>query len=237
MKPSFATLLVTALLCWLPVTAAAAEATLQDVVSTLEQGYAGLKDMQAAFSQTTTLPGMPKPQKGKGELSLRRPERGAAQFRFDYTTPRQAIVSNGKQLWFHQPENRQVIITSVEAMMKSGGNLAMAYLTGLGNVSRDFTASFAKPSRDRQENYIIDLIPRSATPALSKLRLTISRETVENRLASGAISSNFPIVSSVVFDAQGTETRIDYSKVRTNSGIAAGKFNFKVPEGTEIIKQ
>lgn len=237
MKPFFAALLAAALLCCPPVTAAAAEATLQDVVTTLEQGYAGLKDMQAAFSQTTSLPGMPKPQKGKGELSLRRPERGAAQFRFDYSSPRQVIVSNGKQLWFYQPENRQVIVTSLEAMMKSGGNLAMAYLTGLGNVSRDFTASFAKPARDRQENYLIDLIPRSATPAISKLRLAISREAVENRLAAGTASGYFPIVSSVVFDAQGTETRIDYSKVRTNSGIAAARFTFKVPEGTEIIKQ
>jgi len=171
-------------LCWLcgslPTVASAQEATLQEVVATLEQGYTGLKDMQASFSQTTTLPGLPKPQKGQGELYLRRPEQGAAQFRFDYAKPKQSIVSNGKQVWFYQPENRQVIVTSMETMLKSGGSLAMSYLTGLGNVSRDFTVAFAKPARDRQNNYIIDLTPRKPSPALAKLRLAISNEAVEN---------------------------------------------------------
>lgn len=226
-------LLINALFCLTPISATAQEATIQQVVSALEQGYTGLKDMQATFSQTTTLPGLPKPQKGNGELLLRRPDKGAAQFRFDYASPRQQIVSNGRQLWFYQPENRQVIVTSVEAMMKSGGNLAMAYLTGLGNVSKDFSAAFAKEAKDRNGNYQIELTPHNPSPALSKLRLTISREAVENPDKA----MGFPIVSSVVIDFNGTETRIDYSKVRTNSGISSSRFNFKIPEGTEIIKQ
>lgn len=225
------------LLSFLPSPVSAQDATLQEVVATLEQGYAGLKDMQASFNQTTTLPGLPKPQKGHGELSLRRPQQGAAQFRFDYAKPKQLIVSNGKQAWFYQPENRQVIVTSMDAMLKSGGSLAMSYLTGLGNVSRDFSAAFGKPARDRQNNYIIDLTPRKPSPALAKLRLAISNEAVEKQRATGTATAGFPIIFSVVMDAHGTETRIDYSKVRTNSGLSAGRFSFKAPEGTEIIQQ
>ena len=221
----------------LPTVASAQEATLQEVVAALEQGYAGLKDMQASFSQTTTLPGLPKPQKGQGELYLRRPEQGAAQFRFDYKKPKQLIVSNGKQVWFYQPENRQVIVTSMETMLKNGGSLAMSYLTGLGNVSRDFTVAFAKPARDRQNNYIIDLTPRKPSPALAKLRLAISNKAVEKQRATGTATAGFPIIFSVVMDAHGTETRIEYSKVRTNSGLSAGRFSFKAPEGAEIIQQ
>lgn len=226
-------LLINALFCLTPMSATAQEATIQQVVSALEQSYTGLKDMQAAFSQSTTLPGLPKPQKGNGELLLRRPDKGAAQFRFDYASPKQQIVSNGRQLWFYQPENRQVIVTSVETMMKSGGNLAMAYLTGLGNVSKDFSAAFAKEAKDKNANYQIELTPRNPSPALSKLRLTISKEIVENP----GSSAGFPIVSSVLIDSNGTETRIDYSKVRINRGMSSSRFNFKIPEGTEIIKQ
>lgn len=217
--------------------AAAEDASLAEVIATLEQGYAGLKDLRASFSQTTTLPGLPRPQTGNGELLLRRPDQGAAQFRFDYAKPKQQIISNGKQLWFHQPENRQVIVTSAEKLLKGGGSLAMAYLTGLGDVSRDFTAAFAKPARDKQNNYLIDLTPRTPTPALARLRLAISREAVEQRLASGTAGNHFPIVSSVVVDGSGAETRIDYSRVRTNSGIGATRFTFAIPAGTEIIKQ
>ncbi len=216
--------------------AQAAEATLQQVIATLEQGYAGIQDLQASFSQTTTLAGFPKPQKGHGDLALRRPKQATAQFRFDYTTPKQSIISNGKQVWFYQPENRQVLVSSLEGMMKGGNSIGMAYLTGLGNVSKDFSPAFAKPARDKQGNYLLDLTPRTPTPVLSRLRLVIRESAVSAFLADGTVKELFPVTSSTVIDASGTETRISYSRVRTNNGLTAATFTFKVPQGVEIIK-
>ncbi len=224
-------------LCFFSVTSHAADATLQQVVSTLEEGYASLKDMSAEFSQTTTLAGFPKPQKGHGHLALRRPPKETAQFRFDYKLPRQNIVSNGKQVWFYQPENKQVLISSLEGLMKGGNSIGMAYLTGLGNVSKDFLASFSKPSRDKQGNYLLELSPRKPTPLLARLRLVIRHESVNAFLANGQARDFFPIAASTVIDTAGTETVIVYSRVRTNTGLTASKFNFSVPKGVEIIKQ
>lgn len=214
----------------------AADATLQQVVSTVELGYGSLKDLKAGFSQTTVLAGFPKPQKGEGELSLRRMGQGAAQFRFDYTTPRQTIVSNGKQVWFYQPENRQVLISPLEKMVQGGNSIGMAYLTGLGNLSRDFTASFGKPGRDKQGNYLLELTPIKPTPLLARLYLTVKAEAVNGMLAENRVTVPFPIVASVIRDASGTETRFSYSNIRTNSGLTAASFNFTPPKGTEIIK-
>jgi outer membrane lipoprotein carrier protein len=228
--------LLTILICCGAGPAQAADATLQQVITTLEQGYASLQDLQAGFSQSTTLAGFPKPQKGHGELFLRRPPQGAAQFRFDYAVPRQQVISNGKQVWFYQPENKQVLVSSLEGMMKGGNSIAMAYLTGLGNVSKDFHAAFAKPARDKQGNYLLDLIPRKPTPILSKLRLAINDQAVNAYVADGQAKDLFPVTSSVVIDASGTQTRIDYSQIRTNNGLSSAKFNFKVPQGVEIIK-
>ncbi len=216
--------------------AKAEQANLQQVISTIEQGYSSLKDLQASFSQTTLLAGFPKPQKGHGELALRRPAKGAAQFRFDYVAPKQSIISNGKQVWFYQPENRQVLISSLEGMMKGGNSIAMSYLTGLGNISKDFKSSFAKPNRDKQGNYIIELTPRNPTPLLSKLRLAIMEEAVTAFHADGKVKFLFPLVSSTVIDSSGTETTINYSNIRTNIEISGAKFNFKVPKDVEIIK-
>ncbi|NJD39611.1 MAG: outer membrane lipoprotein carrier protein LolA [Geobacter sp.] len=222
--------------CLISLPAAASEATLQQVIATLEKGYANLQDLQADFNQTTTLAGFPKPQKGHGELALRRPAGSTAQFRFDYAVPKQSIISNGSQVWFYQPENKQVLVSSLEGMMKGGNSIGMAYLTGLGNVSQDFNAAFSKPARDKQGNYLLELTPRKPTPVLARLRLVIREESVAAFLADGQAKDRFPVASSVVVDASGTETRISYSKVRTNSGLPAARFNFKVPQGVEIIK-
>lgn len=236
MKQLIRIITIASLLCICVNPALAAEASLQEVVATLEQGYASLQDLQASFSQTTQLAGFPKPQKGAGELSLRRPAKGAAQFRFDYTVPKQQIISNGRQVWFYQPENRQVVVSSLDTMLKGGNSIAMAYLTGLGHVSRDFTVSFAKPSRDKQGNYLLELIPRKTTPLLKQLRLAIRNEAVTAYQTDGQAKEAFPVAASTVTDASGTETRISYSRVKTNSGLPAARFTFKVPQGVEIIK-
>ncbi len=46
----------------------------------------------------------------------------------------------------------------------------------------------------------------------------------------------FPVLSSVVHDAGGNQTRIDYSRARVNKGIDNGRFTFKIPQGVEVVK-
>jgi outer membrane lipoprotein carrier protein len=222
--------------CCLASPALAAQATLTEVVATLEAGYADLRDLQADFSQSTTLTGFPKPQQGHGSLAWRRPNGAAAQFRFDYAAPQQVIVSNGKQVWFYQPENRQVLVSSLEGMFAGGNGIALAYLTGLGNVAKDFNASLAKQPQDKQGNYQLELTPKRPTATLAKLRLIIDGAAVSRYQAEKSLNNSFPILASVVVDGVGNQTRIDYSRVKVNSGLSAGRFNFKVPQGVEIIK-
>ena len=220
----------------MPVSAASQSASLKDVVAALEKGYAGLQDVQADFSQKTTIAGINREQKGQGEVLLKRPASAAAMFRFNYAKPKQQIVSNGKQVWFYIAENKQVMVSSVDAMFKGGNSIALSYLTGLGNVSRDFNVVFAKEQQDKKGNFQLELVPKSPSPVLAKLQLTVSAEAVERYLADGAVRDIFPVVSSVVHDAGGNQTRIDYSRVRVNKGLDSGKFNFKTPEGVEVIK-
>jgi len=216
--------------------AASENVALKDVVGALEKGYATLQDVQADFSQKTTISAIKKEQRGSGEVLLKRPGSATAMFRFNYAKPKQQIVSNGKQVWFYIPENKQVMVSSVADMFKGGNGIALSYLTGLGHVSRDFTIAFAKEPRDKNGNYQLELVPRKPSAVLAKLHLTVSAEAVEHFLRDGAVKDLFPIVSSVVFDAGGNETRIDYSRSRVNKGIDNAKFNFRIPAGVEIIK-
>lgn len=221
----------------LPLSAAAASASLTDIVSALEKGYAGLQDVQADFSQKTTIAAVNREQKGSGEVFLKRPASATAMFRFNYAKPKQQIISNGKQVWFYTPESKQVLVNSVAAMFAGGNSIALSYLTGLGHVSRDFNVTSAAEPQDKNGNYQLELTPKKPSPVLTKLQLTVSAEAVEQMRASGEVKNVFPIISSIVHDAGGNRTRIDYSRARVNKGIADGKFNFKIPEGVEVIKQ
>jgi outer membrane lipoprotein carrier protein len=220
----------------LPVVAAERPATLKEVVSALEKGYSTLQDVQADFSQKTVIMAVKREQRGNGVVLLKRPASATAMFRFNYAKPKQQIICNGKQVWFYLPENKQVMVTPVADMFKGGNAIALSYLTGLGHVSRDFTAAFAREQRDKSGNYQIELVPKSPSPVLAKLRLTISADAVDRFLREGTVRDVFPVVSSVVFDAGGNETRIDYSRSRVNKGIDNGRFSFKIPEGVEVIK-
>lgn len=222
---------------FIPAFAAEKPAALNDVVSALETGYAAVQDVQADFSQRTVIASIKKEQRGNGQLLLKRPASTTAMFRFNYVKPVQQIVSNGKQVWFYQAESKQVIVSQVSTMFKGSNNIALSYLTGLGNVSKDFTISFSKEQRDKNGNYQLELVPKNPSPVLARLELTVSAEMVERFLRDGTVKDIFPIMSSVIHDIGGNETRISYSRARVNKGIDNSRFNFKIPEGVEVIKQ
>jgi outer membrane lipoprotein carrier protein len=215
---------------------AAPAASLHEVVTALEKAYAGLQDVQADFSQKTTIGGLSREQKGSGEVFLKRPASATAMFRFNYTKPKQQIICNGKQVWFYTPETKQVVVNSVSAMFAGGNAIALSYLTGLGHVSRDFDIAFAKEIQDKNGNYQLELTPKKGSPVLAKLQLTVAADAVSQLQNSGDVKNTFPIVASVVHDAGGNRTRIDYSRSRVNKGLDNSKFSFKIPEGVEVIK-
>jgi outer membrane lipoprotein carrier protein len=230
------TLFLLTLLFAVPVTATASPASLKEVIASLEKAYAGLQDVQADFSQKTTVTAVGREQKGSGEVLLKRPASATAMFRFNYSKPKQQIISNGKQVWFYMPDNKQVMVNSVATMFAGGNSIALSYLTGLGHVSRDFDIVFAAEPQDKNGNYQLELTPKKASPVLAKLQLTVSSQAVEQLQASGEVKNVFPVVASIVQDSVGNRTRIDYSRARVNKGLDNAKFNFRIPEGVETIK-
>lgn len=211
-------------------------ADLSHVVRTLEQGYATLNDLQADFSQRTGIKALKREEKGGGELFIKKGRGKDSMFRFDYTKPKQEIVSNGKTVWYYVPDQKQVMVMDLAQLFEAGNGIAMNYLAGLGQVSRDFDIAFAPTPKDKKGNYELELTPHKKSAAMAKLYLTISGDAVESYLAKGKSSTPFPVVSSTVVDAAGNATRMDFGNVRTNRGLSAGKFTFKIPAGVRVIK-
>ena len=210
-------------------------AELTDVVKTLEQGYNSLADVQAEFSQRTEIASMKRQERGAGELFMKKPVGATAMFRFNYTRPKQQIISNGRKVWYYLPENRQVMVSDVTALFQGGSTVALDYLTGMGHVTKDFTIKFAATGRDKKGNYVLELVPKKPSQAMAKLQLTIDAQAVESFIRERRAVNPFPIVSSVVFDAFGNRTAIEYSNVRVNRGMGNDRFSFKIPKGVEVI--
>lgn len=211
-------------------------AELAQVVRALEQGYATLNDLQADFSQKSVLKSMRREEKGGGELFIKKGSGKESMFRFDYKKPKQQIVSNGKTVWYYLPDQKQVMVMELAELFEAGNGIAMNYLAGMGQVSKDFSISFAAQARDKQGDYQLELIPNRKSPAMSKLLLSIEADAVESYVAKGRPGTPFPIVSSTVIDQIGNSTRMEFSNVKTNRGVSSSKFSFKVPSGVEVIK-
>ncbi len=211
-------------------------AELKTVIDTLEKGYRLLEDVQVSFTQRATIASLKREVKGAGEMFIRRPGSGTPMFRFNYTKPeKQQIISDGKTVWIYQPEERQAMMADLSAAMESGG-VTLNYLTGLADVSRDFTVTFAGSGRDRKGNYVLQLVPRKKSRLIERLQVTVSGEAVERYREEGKGVEPFPVVSSELFDTAGNRTLLEFARAKVNRGLGSSLFTFKPPKGVEVIK-
>jgi outer membrane lipoprotein carrier protein len=215
---------------------AAQQALLQDVLTAVKSGYSSIEDLHAEFSQRTYVAALKREEKGSGEVFLKK-QGGTAMFRFNYIRPKQQIVSNGKNVWYYLPENRQVIISDTAKLFSGGNGIALSYLTGLGNLSDDFNIRLLSESPDKKGNYQLELIPKKHNNAVEKLHLFVPADAVGKVRDKEGLVAFFPIASSVLYDQTGNRTTIEYSKVRVNGKLTEDRFHFKTPKGVEVIKQ
>ena len=211
-------------------------AQLQDILATVKAGYTSMEDLHAEFSQRTYVATLKREEKGSGEVFLKK-QGGSAMFRFNYVRPKQQIISNGHSVWYYLPENRQVIISETAKLFSGGNGIALSYLTGLGNLSDDFSIRLISEVPDKKGNYQLELIPKKHNNAVAKLQLYVPADAVEKVSGAKIPEPFFPIASSVLHDQMGNRTTIEYSKVRVNGKVADDRFNFKPPKGVEVIKQ
>jgi len=215
---------------------AAEKANLQEILTAFKKGYASMEDLHADFSQKTYVASLKREEKGSGELFLKK-KGGSAQFRFNYTRPKQQIISNGKNIWYYLPDNKQVILTDTAKLCSGGNGIALSYLTGLGSLAEDFNTRLLADSPDKKGNYQLELIPKKNNSSVAKLQLSVSAKTVEISRRAVAGEAFFPIAASVLVDQMGNQTTIEYSNIRLNNGLSSDRFSFKPPAGVEIIKQ
>jgi outer membrane lipoprotein carrier protein len=242
-------LLLVLLLCPLPTFAAAAKVELGAVIQTLETPFQAteatpggvIEDFQAAFFQESQIVSLDRVQRGEGDVSFKfvppsRDRVAQAMFRWEYRQPSvQEIVSDGRTLWVYLPENSQVIESDLSNVSRQGDN-PVTFLSGLGNLSRDFTIRWAVPSTDRDGNYILDLQPQRSSQLIQTLQIVVDRGAVSDYLQSHQTGRLFPILATRVTDQNGNRTSIEFRDIRVNCNLPELLFTFKAPAGVEVMR-
>lgn len=247
-------LLLAALLVPICVWGASGESiSLSDVVSALETPFKGtdpaaaIYDFEADFFQESRIASLDRAQRGRGSVWFKfnraaGREGGNPMFRWEYRQPTmQEIICDGETLWVYLPENNQVIQSDISSVTGQAAENPVTFLTGLGNLSRDFSIRWASPNRDAEGNFVLELQPRRVSQLLSTMRMVVDEDAVsDQRNLSGASGVRheqlFPILSTTVHDPNGNSTVIEFSGIRVNRGLSDSFFNFILPAGVEVVR-
>jgi outer membrane lipoprotein carrier protein len=190
----------------------------ETVLAEIQKRYERTSDFEAQFVQEYVGKVMQRIQKGEGKVYFKK--RGM--MFWDYRTPVQKLISNGQTLWYYQPEENQVFVSDISMILQE--KTPLAFLAGEGNLTRDFNlANFNEALSAREENYVVELVPKEPNATLSKLILTVDKK-------------NYAVIQTDVIDELGNITRTRFLNIKTNVSLQDSFFQFTIPPGTEIIK-
>ena len=193
-------------------TTAAETTNLKGLLARLQRHYQETDSFGASFKQTITRVGAP-PKEREGTVYYEKPGR----IRFEFSDPQpETIVSDGILLHDYDPGLNQVMETPLKNAIKT--QAAAAFLLGVGNVQRDFKAT---------------LPPSHPSDGLTYLLLTPKHGG--DAIEIGLDPHTMNIMSMRLQDALGNVTALVFSDIETNIPIEASRFQFKTPDGADVV--
>lgn len=201
----------------LAVAATAAHASGLDA---LEGFLKTVKSGRASFTQVVMSPareGQPaRTRTSTGTFEFARPNH----FRFDYRKPfEQVIVADGQTLWLYDADLNQVTARKQEAVLASTPAALIASASSTAALARDFNLQ-AAPDKDGLQWAV-------ATPK--------NREGQLNTMRVGFRGNELKQLEIV--DGFGQRSVITFDTMEANAQIPAARFQFKPPQGAQVLKQ
>jgi outer membrane lipoprotein carrier protein len=208
-----AAILVAALV---PAIAAAQQRPAPEALAkSLQQRYQGIQDFSADFVQSYRGGVLRTQTRERGTVTVKKPGR----MRWVYTQPeRKEFVADGTKVYSYIPQDKQVIVSDVPA--DDQATTPALFLAGKGDISRDFTASYAEAAAPG--TVALKLTPRRSEPEYEYLIVAIDPATLQIR----ALTTR---------DRQGGESTLTFSNLKENRGISDKEFAFRIPRGVDVI--
>jgi outer membrane lipoprotein carrier protein len=181
----------------------------------VQQRYNTVRDFSADFVHTYKGGVLRKQATEQGTVVIKKPGR----MRWVYTAPeKKTFVSDGVKVYSYIPQDRQVIVSSLPK--DDEAPTAVLFLAGKGNVTRDFTASYAEGAPPGTT--ALKLVPKKAERDYDALVLYLDPATLQIR----ALATT---------DRQGGESTFTFTNMKENQGVSDKEFTFRIPRGVDVI--
>jgi outer membrane lipoprotein carrier protein len=194
--------------------------SLDYIISNIQQSYDAIYDFEARFVQESRVKSWSAAQVQKAEGVVYFKKEGKMCWDYQKPTP-QRIISDGKKLWFYEPEDKQVTVSKVSTGLQS--QISADLLTGKANLKRDFkVALINSQEKEDKGRIILELTPKTPQSNLNRVILKIDEKT-------------FHIYQTEVYDLFDNFTRITFSQMKININLPDSLFVFTPPKGVEIL--
>ena len=192
-------------------------------LESLEQFVKSARTGKAGFTQVVTSPAKeeqgPRTKTQSGTFEFQRP----GKFRFDYTKPfEQTIVADGQTLWLYDVDLKQVTARQQEQVLGSTPAAIVAAAPDLAALKKDFDLS-EEPAKDGQE--WVKATPKSRDGQLNSILVGFKQG------ASGPELGTLEIL-----DSFGQRSVLTFKDFEMNASLPASAFQFKPPEGVDVLK-
>jgi outer membrane lipoprotein carrier protein len=185
------------------------------LAKSLQQRYDGIKDFSATFVHSYRGGVLRTQTQERGTVSVKKPGR----MRWVYTAPeKKEFVADGLKVYSYIPQDKQVIVSDVPP--DNQASTPALFLAGKGNISRDFTATYADAASPG--TVALKLTPRRAEPEYEYLVVAVDPVSLQIR----ALTTK---------DRQGGESTLTFSNLKENQGIPDKEFAFRIPRGVDVI--
>lgn len=189
---------------------------LDALVTGVERSFARMKDFSADFIQVGQ-DSLNRRQQESGHLYLMRPR----MMRWEYKTPEDKLfVSDGKTVYLYVPADRQVNKETVRDTLDD--RIPLMFLLGRSDLRKEFTR-FEK------------LSTKPFLPGTQVIKMYPRRKMDLTEVVMEVDPANFQIRRLLLHHSDGSQSEFIFSNIRTNTGIGASLFDFKVPPGVQVV--
>jgi outer membrane lipoprotein carrier protein len=174
---------------------------------------------RADFTQVVTSPARegqtPKTKKSSGTFEFARPNR----FRFDYKKPfEQTIVADGHTLWLYDADLKQVTARKQAAVLGSTPAALIASAPDLASLRRDFTLEAVG---DKDGLQWVQATPKNKEGQLHSMKVGFRGDQ---------------LAALEILDGFGQRSVLTFDKMEVNAGVGPEVFNFKPPQGADVVR-
>jgi outer membrane lipoprotein carrier protein len=186
-----------------------------EVAAALQRKYDTVRSFTADFTQVYEGGLLKRKATERGKVFIKKP----GKMRWNYESPeRKEFVSDGRRIYLYLPADKQVMISPVPP--EDQATSAVLFLMGKGNLTRDYTVTYAEGGT--ADTYVLRLDPKIRDAEYDWLLLTVHRESLL-------------IQSLTAGDAQSGRSTFRFSNFKENPNLSDNTFVFTVPPGTEVI--